>query len=81
MSSADTSAVLRYLRSNRNVLHRDISKGNVLYIDEQTPPADADYRAQDSGPKEVPLCFIKYLLNERYIYISTGIGVTDIRRI
>jgi Ser/Thr protein kinase RdoA (MazF antagonist) len=28
--STNTFAVLRYLRSDRKVLHRDISKGNVL---------------------------------------------------
>jgi hypothetical protein len=43
-------------------------------MDEQTSPADAEYRAQDSEPKEVPLCFIKYLLNERYIYIDWDLG-------
>jgi len=32
MSSAHIFAVLRYLRSNRKVLHCDISKGNVLKI-------------------------------------------------
>jgi hypothetical protein len=74
MSDAHLFAVLRYLRCNRNVLHRDISWGNVLYIDEQTTPADVEYKAQDSEPKEVPLCFIKYLLNERYIYIDWDWG-------
>jgi len=28
-------AVLQYLRFNRQVLHRDISKGNVLYTEEE----------------------------------------------
>ena len=30
-------AVLRYLRSNRKVIHRDISKGNVLYLEDPNP--------------------------------------------
>ena len=77
--SAHTFAVLRYLRSDRNVLHRDISKGNVLYIEEQTTlPADAGCGLQNTEPKEVPLCFIKYLLEERYVINrQLGIRVTD----
>jgi serine/threonine protein kinase len=36
--SAHMFAVLRYLRVERQVLHRDISKGNILYIEDETPP-------------------------------------------
>jgi hypothetical protein len=68
MSSAHPSAVLRYLRSSRNVLHRDISWGNVLHVNKKTPSGDAGCRAQANEPEEVPLCFIKFLLDERYIY-------------
>jgi hypothetical protein len=34
-------AVLRYLRFERNVLHRDISKGNLLYTNDETTPTDS----------------------------------------
>jgi len=64
-------AVLRYLRSNRKVVHRDISKGNVLYLEDPIhPPADTGCGLQSTEPKEVPLCFIKYLLHERYVQID-----------
>ena len=64
-------SVLRYMSSNREVIHRDISKGNVLYLEDPIhPPADAGYSWQDTEPKEVPLCFIKYLLRERYVQID-----------
>ena len=63
--------VLRYLRSNRKVIHRDISKGNVLYLEDPIhSPADAGCGLQSTEPKEVPLCFIKYLLHERYVQID-----------
>ena len=68
------TTVLRYLRFERSVLHRDISKGNVLHYEDNLPsPTDARSDAQSGGldeavgPKEVPLCFIKYLLGERYV--------------
>ena len=58
--------MLRYLRSDRNVIHRDISKGNVLYLEDPIrPQADPAYSWKDTEPKEVPLCFIKYHLRER----------------
>ena len=73
-------AVIRYLRVERDVLHRDISRGNILYIkDETLPMPDAgsvpvtdtgSVCTPDAGPseaKEVPLCFIKYLLGKRYV--------------
>ena len=56
------SAVLRYLCIQREVLHRDISRGNILYMPEGTTAAP------DAG--EGPLCFIKYLLAERYVEIN-----------
>ena len=64
-------AVLRYLRSNRKVIHCNISKGNVLYLEDPIhSPADAGCGLQSTEPKEVPLCFIKYLLHERYVQID-----------
>jgi len=56
-------AVLRYLRVHRQVLHRDISKGNVLYMPEGTIPAEG-------GSGGVPLYFIKYLLGERCVELN-----------
>jgi hypothetical protein len=69
-------AVLRYLRFNRRVLHRDISKGNILYIEEgTTPPPDAGPGGpKTTGGKEVSPCFIKYLLGERYVEVSWDCG-------
>lgn len=65
-------AVLRYLRSEREILHRDISKGNVLYNEDETPSigsvcmSDADPSGANEA-KEVSPCFIKYLVGERYV--------------
>ena len=53
---------------SRGPSSHDISKGNVLYIEEQTiPPADAGCGLQNTEPKEVPLCFVKYLVEERCV--------------
>jgi len=70
-------AVLRFMQVNRQVLHRDISKGNVLYIEEDSGSA------QDAGSKgtkakegeEVPLCFIRYLLKERCVEDRLELGL------
>ena len=66
--------MLGYLRFEHSILHRDISKGNVLYFkDTYDSSASATSDAQSGEvnkamePKEVPLCFIKYLLGERYV--------------
>lgn len=56
------------MRYERQILHRDISKGNVMYVEEATEKTTTG--AVDSGSagaEEVPLCFIKYLLGERYV--------------
>jgi hypothetical protein len=75
--------VLRYLRFDRQVLHRDISKGNVLYLEEEaTPLLDAETDGPNTTEpegKEVPLCFIKYLLKERCMGTFLGIWATDLR--
>ncbi|KAF8341503.1 uncharacterized protein EI90DRAFT_3012061 [Cantharellus anzutake] len=71
----DVLEVLRNLRFECQILHRDISKGNVLYIDDKPPPttiACSTPHANFIGASEVAmatatgssLCFIKYLLNE-----------------
>jgi Fungal protein kinase len=50
--------VLRCLHFKRGILHRDISAGNVMYVENPEIPA-----------REVvePLIFAKYLLDERYV--------------
>jgi hypothetical protein len=71
--------VLRYLRVQRKVLHRDISKGNVLYIEDDTRnPSDAgSCGAKLTEGKEIPLCFISYLLGG-YVAIAE-IGDIELR--
>jgi hypothetical protein len=59
--------VLRYLRFERNVLHRDISKGNVLYIEDDTLSSTGDDVPVESAWEEQPLCFIQYLLDKRCV--------------
>jgi hypothetical protein len=74
--------VLRYLRFNRQVLHRDISKGNVLYLEEEARLLDSETdgaNTTESEGGEVPLCFIKYLLKEGYVGNWLGIWVTHPR--
>ena len=50
--------VLRCLRFKRRILHRDISIGNVMYIEKPEIPAQMAVE---------PLIFAKYLLEERYV--------------
>ncbi|KAF8325417.1 uncharacterized protein EI90DRAFT_3019063 [Cantharellus anzutake] len=62
----DVLEVLRYMRFHRQVLHRDISRGNVLYTQEPSSlePDTQSVGAEATASKELPLCFIKYLLRE-----------------
>ena len=53
--------VLRYLYFQRRILHRDISAGNVMYIEEPSVPA------QGTAANGSPLHFAKYLLEERCV--------------
>ena len=50
--------VLRFLRFERKILHRDISVGNVMYIEEPEIPTQ-------NGVER--LFFSKYLLGDRYV--------------
>ena len=59
-------SVLRFLRVKCHILHRDISKGNVLYIEDVESPATDATPESESIPRE-DLCFLKYLLSERYV--------------
>ena len=58
---AHSFAVLRYLCFERHVLHRDISKGNVLYVEDNLRPstgARSSTRVDETvGPEGLPLCF------------------------
>jgi hypothetical protein len=66
-------AVLRYLRFERHVLHRDISIGNILYVEDDDDDLPSSAGARPGGANETvepeghTLCFIKYLLGERYV--------------
>ena len=54
-------------------IDRDISKGNVLYVPEETTLAEAGSDGVKIGfgeTKEVPLYFIKYLLGERCVELN-----------
>jgi hypothetical protein len=71
--------VLRYLRLHRNVLHRDISSGNVLYVENSSnrslPPNSLSVPPlQERETRELPLCYAKYILGKRYVYIQAEIG-------
>ncbi|KAF8341443.1 uncharacterized protein EI90DRAFT_2965802 [Cantharellus anzutake] len=61
----DILEVLRYLRFELQILHRDISKGNVLYND-PIPSTTSMPHTDSIGESNagLPLCFIKYLLDE-----------------
>ena len=67
--------VLRYLRSHRNVLHRDISSGNVMYVkDSSNRSLPWNTPAQEVETNGLPLCYSKKLLGERYLYLEAEIG-------
>jgi hypothetical protein len=68
--------VLQYLRFERRVLHRDISKGNVLYFEDGLPSSAGAMSnigsggvEETGGPEGLPLCFIKYILGKRCVEI------------
>jgi hypothetical protein len=67
------------LRVYRKVLHRDISSGNVLYVENSSnrslklntgsvPPR------QEAETNGLPLCYAKYLMGDRYVYMEAEIG-------
>ncbi|KAI9449081.1 hypothetical protein F5148DRAFT_1379362 [Russula earlei] len=69
----DVLEVLRYLWLHREVLHRDISSGNMLYVENSLD--------RSSPPKTVPLpqdlCFAKYLLGESNDPSKTSMLLVD----
>jgi hypothetical protein len=54
--------VLRYLYFQRDVLHRDISRDNILIVDSPAIPSD-------SKDKHKELCFIKHLQDSRSVQV------------
>jgi ABC-type molybdate transport system ATPase subunit len=62
MADITFDLVLRYLYFQRNVLHRDISKGNIMIVDSPTI-------ASDSKGKHKELCFIKHLQDSRSVQV------------
>jgi hypothetical protein len=80
---AHTFAVLRYLRFERQTLHRDIHKGNVLYIEDDLPSSTGARSSgagtnEIAGPEALPLCFIKYLLGERCVAMLHNWAYTNV---
>ncbi|EFI26873.1 other/FunK1 protein kinase [Coprinopsis cinerea okayama7 len=71
MVEYDVLEITRMLFLERNVLHRDISKGNVLYIppSEKTEASDTHNSKKASDDTKQSMgsryCFSKYLLGER----------------
>jgi hypothetical protein len=60
--------VLRYLRIERKILHRDVSKLSIRYVPQE--PSSAASRVHSPlalGAEGDTLCFIKCLLGERYV--------------
>jgi hypothetical protein len=67
------------LRLHREVLHHDISSGNVLYVENSSnrllPPNSLSVPPlQEGETRELPLCYAKYILGKRYVYIEAEIG-------
>ncbi|KAH9985189.1 hypothetical protein BJV74DRAFT_847300 [Russula compacta] len=64
----DLLEVLRFLRFERGILHRDISVGNVMYIENPEIPAQEAVE---------PLIFAKYLLKEGRVPQETSLLLVD----
>jgi len=63
----DILEVLRYLRFERHILHRDISIGNILYVEDDLSSSTGSRSGganETVGPEGLPLCFINYVLGE-----------------
>ncbi|KAG8946856.1 hypothetical protein FRC04_011403 [Tulasnella sp. 424] len=65
-------AVLRFLRVERQVLHRDISIGNVMFI-KPTTPTDI----VETAVEKAPLKFVKYILGESDDPQETSVLLVD----
>jgi len=81
---AHSFAVLQYLRFKCHVLHRDISIGNVLYVEDDLPTSIGTWTGgvnevpEAVGPEGLPLCFIKYLLGKRCVEMPHNQAYTNV---
>ncbi|KAI0278002.1 hypothetical protein BGY98DRAFT_1078782 [Russula aff. rugulosa BPL654] len=78
----DVLEVLRYLRLHREVLHRDISSGNVLYVEDSSnrspPPNSVSVPpGQEAETNGLPLCYAKYLLRKSDNPLETSMLLVD----
>ena len=77
---AHSFAVLRYLRFERHILHRDISQRNVLYVEDDLPSSTGARSGEDETvvPEGLPHCFNKYLLGERCVEVLHNWAYTNV---
>ncbi|KAH9962319.1 hypothetical protein BGW80DRAFT_1448496 [Lactifluus volemus] len=66
--------VLRYLRCECKVLHRDVSSGNVLYIENSS--LSRDIRSDPRNPN-YPIYFARHLLDEKKDALETSMLLVD----
>ncbi|KAJ2925742.1 hypothetical protein H1R20_g11347, partial [Candolleomyces eurysporus] len=73
----DVLELQRYLRFELNVLHRDISKGNIMITDpeKRVPSPTGASTSEDRLHKNI--CFIKHLRDERYDQHETSVLLID----
>ncbi|KAH9483668.1 ABC transporter G family member [Psilocybe cubensis] len=74
--SYDALEVTRYLRTKRNVLHRDLSIGNIMVVWNRTN----DSNKVDEDPNEPEICFVKHLLGESDNPQQTSVVLIDFNR-
>jgi hypothetical protein len=73
--------VLRYLRFERHILHCDISKGNILYVEDDLSSSVGSRSGganETVGPEGLPLCFINYFLGERCVEVLHNWAYTNV---
>ncbi|KAI0270149.1 hypothetical protein BGY98DRAFT_1133166, partial [Russula aff. rugulosa BPL654] len=83
----DVLEVLRYLRLHRKVLHRDISSGNVLYVENSSnrslkpdtckPNTVTVLPRQEVETNGLPLCYVKYLMGDSNDPLKTSMLLVD----
>jgi hypothetical protein len=66
LTCIETHPVMRFLRIHRGVPHRDISKGNVMFVQNKTDKASVKRRHKELSELETKgleeVCFIGHLL-------------------
>jgi hypothetical protein len=78
---AHSFTVLRYLRFERHILHRDISIGNILYVEDDLSSSTGSRSGganETVGPEGLPLCFINYVLGERCVEVLHDWAYTNV---